>query len=93
MKQPIKVKILDHEYLIRSEEEETLVKEIAQILNNKFREVKENTEGLSDKRIAILAAFHIASEYLQLQKDRNNLVNDLEKRARVLNQKIDQVTR
>ena len=92
MKQPIKVKILDHEYLIRTEEEETLVKEIAQILNNKFREVKENTEGLSDKRIAILAAFHIASEYLQLQKDRNNLVKDLEKRAHALNQKIDQVT-
>ena len=93
MKQPIKVKILDHEYLIRSEEEETLVKEIAQVLNNKFREVKENTEGLSDKRIAILAAFHIASEYLQLQKDRNSLVKDLEKRARVLNEKINQVTR
>jgi cell division protein ZapA len=58
--QPVKVKILDQEYLIKSEEDSEQVYRIAEYVNEKLREIKDNTEGLSDKKVAMLAALTIA---------------------------------
>ena len=66
MEKPVRVRIFDHEYLIKSDEDEAYVQTIARYVNEKFWEIKEHTEGLSVNRTAILAAFHIASEYFQL---------------------------
>lgn len=92
MEQPIKVKILDQEYLIKTNEDEEHVQRVAQFVNEKFREIKDNTEGLSEKKTAILAAFDVASEYFQLLKERNDVVMDFQRRARALNYQIDSVT-
>ena len=93
MEKPIRVRILDHEYLIRTDGDEAEVHEIAQFVNNKFREVKDSAGGLSERKTAILAAFDIASEYFQLLKNRDHLVKDIQKRARALNYQIDSVIR
>ena len=93
MGKPIRVRILDHEYLVRSDEEEEHVQEIAQFVNDKFMEISDNTDGLSEKKTAILAAFHIASEYFQLLRKRDDLVRDVQKRAQALNYQIDSITR
>ncbi|MDY6971604.1 MAG: cell division protein ZapA [Thermodesulfobacteriota bacterium] len=93
MEKPIRVRILDHEYLIKSDEGEKHVQEIAQFVNDKFMEISNSAGGLSEKKVAILAAFHIASEYFQLLKKRDDLVRDVQKRARALNYQIDSVTR
>ena len=92
MERPIKVKILDHEYLIRSDETEEYVQTIAQFVNEKLQEIRDNTQGLSEMKTAILAAFDIASEYFQLAKERNDVVMDFQRRARALNYQIDSVT-
>ena len=68
MKEPVKVKILDTEYLIRSDESREEVQRIAAFVNEKFQEISESRVGLSEKMTAILAAFHIASDYFQLAK-------------------------
>jgi len=86
---PIRVRILDYEYLIKTDEEEAEVQKIAQFVNNKFMEIKENTEGLSERKTAILAAFDIASEYFQLLKEREHLIENIQKRAEALNYHID----
>lgn len=91
MEKPIKVKLLDHEYLIRSDENEERVKDIAQYIHDKFGEIRENTEGLSETKTAILAAFDIASEYFQLLKARDDLVENIERRTQALNSYIDSV--
>jgi cell division protein ZapA len=62
-------------------------------VNKRFEEIKERTEGLSERKAAILAAFHIASEYFQLQKERDGRLAEIQKRARVLNEQIDSVVR
>ncbi len=93
MDQPIRVRILDHEYLIRSDEEEGHVREIVHFVNEKCMDIHKNSGGLSETKTAILAAFHIASDYFKLLKDRNELVKDLQERARDLNFQIDSVTR
>ena len=89
MEQPVRVKILDQEYLIRSEEGEEQIKRVADFVDERFREIREHSQGLSDTKTAILAAFHIASEYFQVLNDRNDLEKDLQNRVRALNMHID----
>ena len=93
MEKPIKVRIFDQEYLIRSEENEEWVQGIAKHVNDKFREIINNVEGLSEKKIAILAAFNIASDYFQLLKDRDEVATDIEQRVKALNYQIDLITK
>jgi cell division protein ZapA len=89
--QPVKVKILDQEYLIKSEEDSEQVYRIAEYVNEKLREIKDNTEGLSEKKVAILAALTIASEYFQLLKERDDLSANIRQRTKTLIYTIDSV--
>jgi cell division protein ZapA len=87
----VKVRILGSEYLVQSKEGGEEVHKIAEFLNGKFKEIEDNLEGLSEKRTAILAAFNIASDYLQLLKEHDDLVRSIEKRTRALIYHIDSV--
>lgn len=89
--QPVKIKILDQEYLIQSEEDSEQVYRIAEYVNEKLREIKDNTEGLSDKKVAMLAALTIASEYFQLLKERDDLSANIRQRTKTLIYTIDSV--
>ena len=93
MEKPVRIKILDHEYMIRGDGNIDLIQEIAEFVNNKFKEVKDNTENLSEKRTAILVAFNIASEFFQQKKERENLILDIQNRAQSLNFQIDSIVR
>ena len=93
MEKPFRVKILDSEYLIKCDEDEDEAQNIAQFVNDKFREIRDNTEGLSERKAAILAAFVIASDYFQVLKERDDLIKDIQKRAQALNYQIDSITR
>ncbi|MBW1701040.1 MAG: cell division protein ZapA [Deltaproteobacteria bacterium] len=92
MEKPIKVKIFNHEYLIKSDEDEEQVQNIAKFLNDRFREIREDTKDLSEGKTAILAAFHIASDYFHVLKERDDLVRDIQNRARSLNYQIDSIS-
>ncbi len=91
MEQPVKVRILDNEYLIRSKEGEKKIQKIAEFVDKTFREVKVSYQGLTEKKSAILVAFHIANEYFQSVKDFKDLETELQNRARVLNMQIDEI--
>ncbi len=93
MKEPVKVKILDTEYLIRSDESREEVQRIAAFVNEKFQEISEGRVGLSEKMTAILAAFHIASDYFQLAKEREAIVQGMKRRTDALIQHIDDTIR
>ena len=93
MEQPVRVRILEHEYLIKSDEDEDRVHEIAKFVNNKLLDIINNSNGLSERKIAILAAFHIANDYFQLLKERGDMVTDIQKRALLLNNQIDSIVR
>lgn len=93
MTQPIKVRILDHEYLIKSDEDVEQVFKIAQYVNEKLEEVNDTNKGLSVKKTAILTALNIASEYFQIQKERDELLTEIRQRAKTLIYNIDSVMR
>ena len=89
--QPVKVRILDREYLVSSEEDQEQVQRIAEYVNEKLKEVQDNTEGLSEKKTAILAALNIASEYFNLLKEKDDLLARLRQRTELLIHNIDSV--
>ena len=91
MVEPLKVRILDHEYLIKSEENEEQVRRIAEYVNDKLLEAMTNTRGLSETKTTILAALDIASDYFQLQKERDDLIARLRERTKALIRRIDSV--
>ncbi len=92
MEQPVRVRILDHEYFIRSDEGEEQVKRVAEFVDERFKEIRDHSQGLSETKTAILAAFHIASEYFQLLKDLDDQEKDVQKRAQDLISNIDSIT-
>ena len=60
MDKPIKIKILDNEYLIKAKEDDIdNVYKIAEYVNEKLKETDENSSGLSEKKAAILTALNI----------------------------------
>ena len=89
MDKPVKVKILDNEYLIKSEEDIEKVNEIAEYVNNKAREINDSTEGLSEKKTIILTALNIASDYFQVLKERDALLTSIRQRSEALICNID----
>ncbi len=89
MEGPIKVKILDQEYMLRSEDPSERVHKIAEYVNHKFEEITREGKGLTDKKMAILVAFNIASDYLQLQEKYRELLNMLEERSKALILRIE----
>ena len=89
MERSVRVKILDHEYLIKSDEDTERVRLIAQYVNKKFSEIIGYTNGISERKTAILAAFHIASDYFELLEERDRLVETIQKRSKMLNKLID----
>ena len=58
-------------------------------MNNKVREITENSEGLSEKKTAILTALHIASDYFRLLKEKDEIIADYGKRSKALVYNID----
>jgi len=89
MKKPIRVRILDHEYLLRSDEDESRVIEIADFVNHKLAEIRDGGAQLSEGKLAILTAFHVASDYFQVLKERDDLLREVQDRVRSLNEQID----
>ena len=86
-----KIRILGHEYLIKSQEMGEQVQEVAEFVNSKFEEITGGTEGLSERKTAILAAFHIASDYFQLQREQRDFLVEYRRRSEALISQIDSV--
>ncbi len=89
MKQTVMVKILDRDYLIRSDDGEEQVHKVADLVNERFQQIKEHADGMTEKKIAILAAFDIAGDYLHLTTKYDALRAEMQNRLRALNDQID----
>jgi cell division protein ZapA len=89
LEKPVTVNILGNEYVIKSEEDTDKVYKLAEYMNEKVKEINDNTEGLSEKRKAILVALNIANDYFQLLKERDDLISSIRQRSRALINNID----
>lgn len=87
--EPVKVKIHDQEYLLKSDGDVEQIEEIADYVNQKLADVQDGTEGLSDRKVAILAALSIAGEYLQIKRERDEVKGRIRQRTDALINIID----
>lgn len=91
MEKPVTVNILGNEYSIKSEEDTEQVYKIAEYMNEKVKEINDNTEGLSDKKKVILVALNIANDYFQVKKERDELLAGIRQRSKELINNINSI--
>jgi cell division protein ZapA len=89
--EPVKVRIRNAEYLVQGEDNEQQVQRIADYVNDKLKDIEQGTEGLSEKRTAILAALDIAGDYFQILREKENLLILLRQRTQSMIRSIDSV--
>ena len=87
--EPVRIRIRDHEYVVKGEEGEEDIQRIAEYVNNKIEEIQRSAEGLSERKTAILAALNIASEYFRVLKEREALLTKIRQRTESLIGNID----
>src|SRR5205823_7501562 len=64
----IKVEIYDQGYTVRSDGDPQYLKELAEYVDRRMREISSGTLTVDSRKVAILAALYIADELHQLQK-------------------------
>lgn len=85
MKHSVKVDIFGHDYILKADTEDGHIKRVADLVDQKMKEVSLSTTSSNVSNIAILAALNIAEEYLKIKDERDRA----EAKARDLTQLID----
>jgi cell division protein ZapA len=87
----VKVTILGQEYTVKAPAEATYIKEIAEFVNIKMKEVQDNLgSDQSSTRIAILAAMNISDELFSIRRLKESQQRDVETRISSLIEFIDE---
>jgi len=62
VKKSYEIKILGQKFVLKTENDETHVKRVADYVNKIFYNIKDHSETISTQNVAILAALNIAEE-------------------------------
>lgn len=88
MTEPVKISILDREYLIACPEEERQgLLRSAELLNQKMQDIRDKGKVIGMDRIAILAALNLTHELLQAKPDNGGL-DEISSRLAALNSRV-----
>lgn len=84
------IEILGKPYPVRCPESEVeSLQQAARYLHEKMSEVQESGKAINLERIAIITALNIASQFLQLDQQKNTLMNKVNQRITNLQDKLD----
>ena len=89
-KNVLKVRIYGAEYSIRSQEDVNRIKDVAEYVDSKMREVDQNVRVDSSLKVAILASLNITDELFREREDKEKLRDKLENKIEELNRLLDQ---
>ena len=84
MKNSVQVEILGKEFTVKSENDESYVKEIADYVNRKMEEVLKDTRTVATVNVVLLAALNIADEYFRIKEQHQELIGDIESKCQEL---------
>ncbi len=84
----VKVRILDHEYQIRSDDD-AKVRQIAEYLNRQIEHISQHTPVLNRIDLSVMAAFKAATDFFQAREDLEELRRKVESQAAELARKIE----
>ncbi len=91
--QSIRVQIYNQSYNIRSDGDSDYILKLAEYVDGKMREISSGTLTVDSLKVAILAALHVADEYHQLKKDRDQSDAQLASRSAECTEMLDRVLR
>ena len=89
MSPPVRIEILGREYFIKSNEGEERIREIAEYVNRKIKEISEGGKIVSTLNIAILVALNIADDYFRMIEDQEKMKNDVVSKTKQIVHLID----
>jgi cell division protein ZapA len=89
----IKVEIYDQSYSIRSDGDSEYIKQLAEYVDRRMREISSGTLTVDSRKVAILAALYIADELHQLQKIHEQADSQLASRSAECADMLDRLLR
>lgn len=88
--EPISVMILDREYQFTcGPEERAELREAAELLDGRMREIKAQGNLMALERIAVMTALNMSDEIIKLRKEGVARVETVDKRLRMLVDELD----
>ncbi|MCG8603846.1 cell division protein ZapA [bacterium] len=87
----LKINIYGTEYPIKSDSEANAdyIREVAQYVDRKMREIDQSTLAKSSLKVAILAALNITDELFQERSSKKSLMTEVEDKIRNLSDSLD----
>ena len=85
----VEVTILGRKISLKSDGNEEFIREIVEFVNGKIAEVLENSPGLTDTNVAILAGLNIADDYFEALEKHKSTYSKIERRCDELLNFID----
>ena len=90
MKHVMYVQIMGHEYPVEANPgDELYVNRLAQFVEEKMREVKEESKIVDSYKLAVMAAMNISDELFRLQDQKGSSSKNFESKAEELAQLLD----
>jgi cell division protein ZapA len=87
----IKVEIYDQAYTVRSDGDPDYLKELAEYVDQRMREISSGTLTVDSRKVAILAALYIADELHQLRKLHDQADEQLATRSSECSEMLDRL--
>ena len=89
-KEPISVMILDREYQFScSAEERAALREAAELLDGRMRDIKAQGNLMALERIAVMTALNMADEIINLRQQGVDRATQVDERIRLLADELD----
>ena len=86
----VRVNIFGAEYVLKSDNNENYIIEIAKYVDQKMREIDRSQSINSNLKIAILAALNIAEDLFQDRQYRDRLLDQINEESRKLNRSLQE---
>src|SRR6185436_14712088 len=87
----IKVEIYDQAYTVRSDGDPEYLKQLAEYVDQRMREISSGTLTVDSRKVAILAALYIADELHQLRKIHDQADDQLAVRSAECSEMLDRL--
>src|SRR6266849_6812946 len=87
----IKVEIYDQSYTIRSDGDPEYLKQLAEYVDRRMREISSGTLTVDSRKVAILAALYIADELHQLRRMHEQADAQLASRSAECSEMLDRL--
>lgn len=90
VKKGIEVSILGQKIVVKTDQDEAFVAEVAALVNRKIGEVVQGARGSSNLMVALLACLNIAGEYLKVKRQGQKKEGHLKEKLRMLVEMVSQ---